>query len=140
MGNALRAQRCEDREAPVGGFAKDSIKPPSGFDDVLNGAILVIRRRLDTVPRCSDLGTLSTPPDTRYAPEFWMQRTDMRRGAAYGAPSTVSFSQSISRRSPVLGAKRPSSLSQRRSSVLRSASEASRALATFHLKFPRTQR
>jgi hypothetical protein len=42
MRNALRPQRCEDREAPVGDFAKDSIKPLSCFDDVLNGAILVI--------------------------------------------------------------------------------------------------
>ena len=50
MRNAFRPQRCEDREAPVGGFAKNGIKPLSGFDDVLNGAILVIRRRLDTVP------------------------------------------------------------------------------------------
>jgi hypothetical protein len=44
---------------------------------------------------------------------------------AIGAPSTVSFSQSISRSPPVSGAKRPSSLSQRRSSALRSASEKS---------------
>jgi hypothetical protein len=42
MGNALRPQRCEDREAPIGGFAKDSINPLSGFDNVLKGAILVI--------------------------------------------------------------------------------------------------
>ena len=58
MGNALRPQRCEDREAPIGGFAKDSINPLSGFDNVLKGAILVIRRRLDTVSRRSELGTL----------------------------------------------------------------------------------
>jgi hypothetical protein len=32
----------EDREAPVGGFAKNNIKPLSGFDDMLNGTILVI--------------------------------------------------------------------------------------------------
>ena len=83
MRNAFRPQRCEDREAPVGGFAKKSIKPLSGFDDVLNGAFLVIRRRLDTVPRRSDLGTLATAPDTRYSPKFWMKRTDMRRGAGY---------------------------------------------------------
>src|SRR5258706_5875841 len=57
MGNALRPQRCEDREAPIGGSAKDSIKPLSGFDNVLKGAILVIRRRLDTVSRRSELGT-----------------------------------------------------------------------------------
>jgi hypothetical protein len=36
MGNALRPQRCEDREAPIGGLAKDSIKPLSGFDGGLN--------------------------------------------------------------------------------------------------------
>ena len=86
MADALRPQRCEDREAPIGGFAKDSVKPLSGFDDVLNGATLVIRRILDTVPRRSDLGTLSTAPDTRYSPEFWMQRTDMHCGAAYWRP------------------------------------------------------
>ena len=86
MGNALRPQRCEDREAPIGGFAKDSIKPLSGFDNVLKGATLVIRRRLDTVSRRSELGTLSTAPDTRYSPEFWMQRTDMHCGAGYRRP------------------------------------------------------
>lgn len=86
MGNALRPQRCEDREAPIGGFAKDSIKPLSGFDNVLKGAILVIRRRLDTMSRRSELGTLSTAPDTRYSPEFWMQRTDMHCGAGYRRP------------------------------------------------------
>ena len=86
MGDALPPQRCEDRETPISGFAKDSVKPLSGFDDVLNGAILVIRRILDTVPRRSDLGTLSTAPDTRYSPEFWMQRTDMHCGAAYRRP------------------------------------------------------
>src|SRR5262249_51451780 len=58
----------------------------SPFDDMLNGTILVIRRSLDTVTRRSDLGTLSTPPNTRYSPEFWMKRTDMRRGAGYRRP------------------------------------------------------
>jgi len=82
----LRPQRCEDREAPIGSFAKDGVKPLSGFDDVLNRAALVIRSVLDTVPRRSDLGTLSTAPDTRYSPEFWMQRTDMHGGAAYRRP------------------------------------------------------
>src|SRR5215469_8154229 len=86
MGNALCPQRSEDREAPIGGFAEDSVKPLSGLDDVLNGAILVIRRILDTVPRRSDLGTLSAAPDPRYSPEFWMQRTDMHGGAAYRCP------------------------------------------------------
>ena len=86
MGNALRPQRCEDREAPIGSFAKDSIKPLSGFDNVLKGAILVIRRRLDTVSRRSELGTLSTAPDTRYPPEFWMQRTDVHCGAGNRRP------------------------------------------------------
>jgi hypothetical protein len=62
MGDALRPQRREDWEAPIGGFAKDSVKPLSGFDDVLNGATLVIRRILDAVPRRSDLGTLSMTP------------------------------------------------------------------------------
>src|SRR4029077_16927403 len=85
-GNAFRPQRCENREAPIGGFAKDSVKPLSGSDDVLNGAILVIRRILDTVPRRSDLGTPSTAPDTRYPPKFWMQRTDMHCGARYRRP------------------------------------------------------
>jgi hypothetical protein len=42
MRNALRPQRCEDREASVGSFVKNSIKPLPGFDDMLNGAILVI--------------------------------------------------------------------------------------------------
>jgi hypothetical protein len=42
MRNALRPQRCEDREAPVGGFAKNSIKPLPGVDDMLDGTILVI--------------------------------------------------------------------------------------------------
>jgi len=86
MGNALRPQRCKDREAPIGSLAKDSVKPLSGFDDVLNRAILVIRRILDTMPRRSDLGALSAAPDTRYPPEFWMQRTDMYCGAAYRHP------------------------------------------------------
>ena len=86
MRNAFRPQRCQDRKAPVGGFAKNSIKPLSAFDDMLNGTILVIRRRFDTVPRRSDLGTLSTPPDARYPAEFWMERTDMRRGAGYRHP------------------------------------------------------
>ena len=86
MGNALRPQRCKDREAPIGGFAEDSIKPLSGFDNVLKGAIPVIRRRLDTVSRRSELGTLSTAPDTRYSPEFWMQRTNVHCGARYRRP------------------------------------------------------
>src|SRR5260370_6018534 len=30
--------------------------------------------------------TLSTAPDTRYSPEFWMQRTDMHCGAGYRRP------------------------------------------------------
>src|SRR5215469_18177986 len=68
MGDALRPQRCEDREAPIGGLAKNGVKPLSGLDNVLNGATLVIRRILDTVSRRSDLGTLSTAPDTRYSP------------------------------------------------------------------------
>src|SRR6516162_10587846 len=42
MRNAFRPQCCEDREAPVGDFAKNSIKPLSGFYDMLNGTILVI--------------------------------------------------------------------------------------------------
>ncbi len=83
MGNALRPQRCEDREAPIGGFAKDSIKPLSGFDNVVKGAILVIRRELDTVPRGADLDALSTPPDARRSTVFWMERANVRRGAGY---------------------------------------------------------
>jgi hypothetical protein len=47
MRDAFRPQPFEDREVPIGGFAKDSIKPLPGFDDVLNRAILVIRRELD---------------------------------------------------------------------------------------------
>src|SRR5215469_2543726 len=86
MGDALLPQLCENREAPIGGFAKDNVKPLSGFDDVLNGATPVIRCILNTVPRRSDLGTLSTAPDTRYSPEFWMQRTDMHCGAVYRCP------------------------------------------------------
>ena len=62
MGDALRPQRREDWEAPIGGFAKDSVKPLSGFGDVLNRATLVVRRMLDTMPRRSDLGTLSMTP------------------------------------------------------------------------------
>ena len=57
------AQCCEDRKAPVGGFAKPGVEPLPGFDDVLNGAILVIRRELDTVPRGTDLRALSAPPE-----------------------------------------------------------------------------
>jgi len=83
MRDALRPQRCEDREVPVGGFAKDSIKPLSGFDDVLNRAILVIRRKLDTVPRGANLNTLSTPPDACRSTEFWMERANMCGGAGY---------------------------------------------------------
>ena len=83
MRDALRPQRCEDREVPVGAFAKDSIKPLSGFDDVLNRAILVIRRKLDTVPRGANLNTLSTPPDACRSTEFWMERANMCGGAGY---------------------------------------------------------
>jgi len=86
MGNALRSQRCEDRKALIGGFAEDSIKPLSDFDNVLKRAILVIRRRLDAMSRRSELCTLSTAPDTRYSSEFWMQRTDMHCGAGYRRP------------------------------------------------------
>ena len=83
MRNAFRPQRREDREVPVGGFAKDSIKPVSGFDDVLNRAILVIRRKLDTVPCGANLNTLSTPPDACRSTEFWMERANMCGGAGY---------------------------------------------------------
>ena len=83
MRNAFRPQRREDREVPVGGFAKDSVKPLSGSDDVLNRAILVIRRELDTVPRGAKLNTLSTPPDAGHSTEFWMERANMCRGAGY---------------------------------------------------------
>ena len=83
MRDAFRPQRCEDREVPIGGFAKDSIKPLSGFNDVLNRAILVIRRGLDTVPRGAKLNTLSTPPDASHSTEFWMERANMCRGAGY---------------------------------------------------------
>ena len=90
MGNALRPQRCgEDREAPIGGFAKDSIKPLSGFDNVLKGAILVIRRR--TRYRVATIGTrYSLVHGARWAgdipPEFWMQRTDMHSWRGLSAP------------------------------------------------------
>jgi len=68
---APRPQRCEDRKAPVGGFAKHGVEPLPGFDHVLNGAILVIRRELDTVPRGANLDALSTPPDARrYHPKW----------------------------------------------------------------------
>src|SRR5258707_45992 len=50
------------------------------------GVSRIWRRRLDTVSRRSELGTLSTAPDTRYSPEFWMQRTDMHCGAGYRRP------------------------------------------------------
>jgi hypothetical protein len=81
MRNAFRSQRCEDREAPVGGFAKNSIKPLSGFDDVLNGTIPVIRRRLDTMPRRSDLGTLAglSAPQARLASRRAFQEGDRYR-------------------------------------------------------------
>ena len=83
MRDAFRPKRREDREVPVGGFAKDSIKPLSGFDDVLNRAILVIRRKLDTVPCGANLNTLSTPPDACRSTEFWMERANMCGGAGY---------------------------------------------------------
>jgi hypothetical protein len=83
MRDAFRPQRFEDREVPVGGFVKDSIKPLSGFDDVLNRAILVIRRELDTVARGSKLNTLFAPPDASHSTEFWMERANMCRGAGY---------------------------------------------------------
>ena len=107
MRNAFRPQRCEDREAPVGGFAKNSIKPLSGFDDMLNGTVPVIRRSLDTVPRRSDLGTLSTPPDTRYSPEFWMERTDMRRGAGYRRPEPGELLAEHLKKATSIGCKTP---------------------------------
>jgi len=129
MRDALRPQRCEDREVPVGGFAKDSIKPLSGFDDVLNRAILVIRRKLDTVPRGANLNTLSTPPDACRRNSGWSVRT-CAVARAIGTPSAVSFSQSTSRRRPISGANRPSSVSQPKSSVLRPAGSESRAFFT----------
>ena len=86
MRDALRPQGSEDREVSVGGFAKDGVKPLPGFDDVLNGAILVIRRELDTVPRRSDLDALSAPPDACRSTEFWMERANMRCGAGYRNP------------------------------------------------------
>ena len=107
MGDALRPQRCEDWEAPIGGFAKDSIKPLSGFDNVLKGTILVIRRRLDTVSRRSELGTLSTAPDTRYSPEFWMERTDMRRGAGYRRPEPGELLAEHLKKATSIGCKTP---------------------------------
>ena len=107
MRNTFRPQRCEDREAPVGGFAKKSIKPLSGFDDVLDGTVPVIRRRLDTVPRRSDLGTLSTPPDARYSPEFRMERTDMRRGAGYRRPELSELLAERLKKATSIGCKAP---------------------------------
>ncbi len=83
MRYALRPQRCEDREVLVGGFTKERIKPLLVFDDVLNRAILVIRRELDTVPRGAKLCTLSAPPDACDSTEFWMERANMCRGAGY---------------------------------------------------------
>jgi hypothetical protein len=53
-----------------------------------------------------------------------------------GTPSAASFSQSISRRRPVSDAKRPSSVSQRRSSALRSASGHQERLSHFSRSFP----
>ena len=58
----------------------------AGFDHVLNGAILVVRRELDTVPRGADLDALSTPPDARRSTVFWMERANVRRGAGYRSP------------------------------------------------------
>ena len=86
MRDALRPQRCEDRKAPVGGVAKHGVEPLPGFDHVLNGAILVIRRELDTVPRGANLDALSTPPDARRSTVFWMERANVRRGAGYRTP------------------------------------------------------
>ena len=83
MRDALRPQCCEDRKAPVGGFAKHGVEPLPGFDDVLNGTIPVIRRELDTVPRGTDLDALSTPPDARRSAVFWMERANVHRGTGY---------------------------------------------------------
>ena len=44
---------------PVGGFAKHGVEPLPGFDEVLNGAILVIRRELDTVHSVVRISMLS---------------------------------------------------------------------------------
>jgi hypothetical protein len=75
---------------PVGGFAKDGIKPLSGFDDVLNRAVLVIRRKLDTVPRGANLNTLSTPPDACRSTEFQLvlHTHDLYQHAASGSLQT----------------------------------------------------
>ncbi len=110
MRDALRSQRCEDRKVPVGGFAKHGVKPLPGFDDVLNGAILVIRRELDTVPRRSDLDALSTPPNACRSTEFWMERANMRCGAGYRNPERSELlaehfkkAAGIGRETPLLG-------------------------------------
>jgi hypothetical protein len=83
MRDTVRPQRCEDRELQVGGFAKDNIKPLSGFDNVLNRATLVIVRELDPVPDGANLDILSTPPNACRSTEFWMERSNMCRGAGY---------------------------------------------------------
>ncbi len=67
-------------------FAKHGVEPLPGLDDVLNGAILVVRRELDTVPRGADLDALSTPPDACRSTVFWMERANVRCGAGYRNP------------------------------------------------------
>ena len=110
MRDALRSQRREDRKAPVGGFAEHGVKPLPSFDDVLNGAILVIRRELDTMPCRSDLDALPTSPDACRSTEFWMERANMRCGAGYRNPERSELlakdlkkAAGIGRETPLLG-------------------------------------
>src|SRR6516162_4913945 len=123
---------------PVGGFAKDSIKPLSGFGDVLNRAILVIRRKLDTVPRGANLNTLPTPPDACRSTEFWMERANMCAGAGYrNAQRSELLAEHFKKATEISGANRPSSVSQPKSSVLRPADSESREFFTVQPTFPR---
>src|SRR5258707_45991 len=50
------------------------------------GVSRIWRRGQSTEFRTSRHGIESTSPDTRYSPEFWMQRTDMHCGAGYRRP------------------------------------------------------
>jgi hypothetical protein len=59
------------------------------------------------VPRRSDLGTLSTPPDTRYSPEFWMECTDMRRSAGYRRPEPGELLAEHLKKATGIGRKTP---------------------------------
>jgi hypothetical protein len=59
------------------------------------------------MPLRSDLRTLSTPPDTRYSPEFWMKRSDMCRGAGDRRPEPGELLAEHLKKATGIGRKTP---------------------------------